>query len=115
MYHTGLAQRGRMTSSSGLCFYRANGLSQEAFSLLLVRPPRIPSFAPQSVHCGGVRAWSTEVCAQLGYVEGVEDYLSGRFQADSLSGHPADKCLPGDKAAVTVGNWIPAPQQDRLR
>lgn len=21
---------------------------------------------------------------------------------------PADKCLPGDQAAVTVGNWIPA-------
>ena len=62
--------------------------------------------------------WSAEVCAQLGLmedVEGVGDCLSGSFQVDGLSGHPADECLPRDQAAVTVGNWIPAPRQDRLQ
>ena len=41
--------------------------------------------------------WSAEVCAQLGLmedVEGVGDCLSGSFQVDGLSGHPADECLP---------------------
>ena len=63
-------------------------------------------------------SWSAEVCAQLGLreeVKGVGDGLSGSFQVDRLLGHPADECLPGDQAAVTVGNWIPAPRQDRLQ
>ena len=48
-------------------------------------------------------------------VKGVGDCLSGSFQVDRLLGRPADECLPGDQAAVTVGNWIPAPRQDRLQ
>lgn len=78
-----------------------------------IQPPRIHSFAPQPGTVNYVLSWSAEVCAQLGCVEeveGVGDCLSGRFQADKLSGALQTSVSPGTKllSLWVIGFLLPS-------
>lgn len=95
MYHKGLALPGKMTSSSGLCFYRENGSS---LVLSIV---------------AWVTSQSAEVCAQLERmteVERVGGCLSGRFPADRLSGALPTSVSPGTEllSLWVIGFLLPS-------
>lgn len=84
---------------------------------VLLRPwSSHPEFTPLLYHTGTVDwavSWSADVYAQLGRVEeaeGVRDCLSGRFQADRVSGALQMSVSPGTEllSLWVIGFLLPS-------